>query len=948
MRLYASRILVALMVGLTASCGASSDGLTPLDTGVEAAGDTGADVAAETPDDVAFVHDVSEDPADPLDVDDAAEPDTTDHAPLLCRPCLQDTDCSEVDPGARCVTYGAPGAFCGTPCANADDCPALHDCSEAATVGGDTRLQCVPVTGLCLCRPEFVQAGYATFCENVNGWGHCVGQRVCTDAGLGDCDAPVPQEEACNGHDDDCDGATDEGVDAASATAACKTDGVCAAGVPVVCAGLAGWSCDYEAVAGYSPVDEHCGECQDNDCDGATDEDAADCGDVELPLDYDCDGLLPPNDNCPGVPNLDQANFDGDGAGDACDADDDNDGVADADDCEPRNPAAYPQAAETCDGLDTNCNGVTDENFADTDDDGQADCVDPDDDDDGSADGDDCAPQDDGVFPGNPEVCDGVDQDCDQLTDEGSPEGTPLACALAGGDAGVCVDGACVDPCDAGVDLPDDDFVDANCDGIDGHEALAVFVAPLQHGGDDFNPGTRDLPKLTIQEGIDTALAEGKTQVLVSAGTYEGPVTLAAAIGVYGGFHKPVGWLRAPEYVTTVEVTAPDAQGAQIGVVAHDLSTDTPTAFDRFHVVLADNVAAGGSNYGVHALDAPGLVLSNLVLEIGKAGDGTSRTTPGAKPTVYGAAGTYGESGSESDTSAWCKQYGSPDTGDGGAKPACPWGASAGWGGWGGSAGYHDGKGSSGSAGGSNGDSTATGGSPGDGHYGSGDAGAPGTSGAAGINGSSGAAFGAFEGGLYAPANGGHDLPATDGKGGAGGGGGGGGGGGVNGTVFTCYGYGGAGGGGGAGGCGGQRGLSGDGGGAAFGVLAVGGQPVVRAIDATLAGGGAGGAASKGGDGTTGGSGGSGGGTSVENAGSGGPGGKGGDGGRGGHGGGGGGGPSFCVYHVLVEGSPVSALMQDITCTNGGGGAGGASVGSAGVPGASGDSGFCLEAECAF
>ncbi len=45
--------------------------------------------------------------------------------------------------------------------------------------------------------------------------------------------------------------------------------------------------------------------------------------------DSDQDGLADNQDNCPAVANLDQADFDGDGAGDACDPDDDDDGLDD-------------------------------------------------------------------------------------------------------------------------------------------------------------------------------------------------------------------------------------------------------------------------------------------------------------------------------------------------------------------------------------------------------------------------------------------------------------------------------------------------------------------------------------------------------------------------------------------------------------------------------------------
>ena len=47
-------------------------------------------------------------------------------------------------------------------------------------------------------------------------------------------------------------------------------------------------------------------------------------------VDADGDGVADPQDNCPSVVNANQLDTDGDGQGDACDADDDNDGIPDA------------------------------------------------------------------------------------------------------------------------------------------------------------------------------------------------------------------------------------------------------------------------------------------------------------------------------------------------------------------------------------------------------------------------------------------------------------------------------------------------------------------------------------------------------------------------------------------------------------------------------------------
>jgi hypothetical protein len=54
--------------------------------------------------------------------------------------------------------------------------------------------------------------------------------------------------------------------------------------------------------------------------------------------DTDGDGVNDSVDNCPAVANADQADFDGDAIGDACDEDDDNDGVVDELDAFPQDP----------------------------------------------------------------------------------------------------------------------------------------------------------------------------------------------------------------------------------------------------------------------------------------------------------------------------------------------------------------------------------------------------------------------------------------------------------------------------------------------------------------------------------------------------------------------------------------------------------------------------------
>ena len=85
-------------------------------------------------------------------------------------------------------------------------------------------------------------------------------------------DGPASQASAeqCNNLDDDCDGVTDEGA-ALPESVPCAASGVCASLQPAIDCKAGKWSCDYSGQPGYQPNEMSC-DGADNDCDGATDE----------------------------------------------------------------------------------------------------------------------------------------------------------------------------------------------------------------------------------------------------------------------------------------------------------------------------------------------------------------------------------------------------------------------------------------------------------------------------------------------------------------------------------------------------------------------------------------------------------------------------------------------------------------------------------------------------
>ncbi len=147
----------------------------------------------------------------------------------------------------------------------------------------------------------------------------------------------------------------------------------------------------------------------------------------------------------------------------------DGDGVPETQDCDDSDPAVFPGRPEDCNGIDDNCNGQTDEGFADTDADGVADCVEEeecdalDNDGDGQVDEGYADEDGDGVADCvGTERCDGLDNDEDGQIDEDFD--------LDGDGVTQCDDPADCDDDDSssypGAEEVEDDGKDNDCDGM--------------------------------------------------------------------------------------------------------------------------------------------------------------------------------------------------------------------------------------------------------------------------------------------------------------------------------------------------------------------------------------------------------------------------------------------------------------------------------------------------
>lgn len=318
------------------------------------------------------------------------------------------------------------------------------------------------------------------------------GFAACDDCNDADIAINAGATELCDLADNDCDGSTDENDAADAKTWYFDADGDGHGGVrftEVSCVA----STDYVASADdcndldakVSPsANETCGG-EDEDCDGLVDEDDA-VDPATWYLDEDDDGY-------------------GDATATTVSCDVPPHFVGNGDDCDDSTGMVNPDAAETCDEVDNNCDGVTDEDsaadattwYADVDGDNYgatytlAACAQPA----GYvALGTDCDDADVDANPAGTEVCDGDDDDCDGTIDEddaadatayfvdadldgfGDPATWLTSCTVV---PDLLTDGSDCDDDNAGInpdatEVCDDADVDEDCDALVDNDDASV------------------------------------------------------------------------------------------------------------------------------------------------------------------------------------------------------------------------------------------------------------------------------------------------------------------------------------------------------------------------------------------------------------------------------------------------------------------------------------------
>jgi hypothetical protein len=426
-------------------------------------------------------------PGFPTDACDTWAKET--QGPCMTGRCNDETGrCSAFPVASEVLCNDGDGCTVGDHCVAGTCTGTPVDCDDKVACTVD---RCDPVDG-CVSTPD------DSLCDDDN---LCNGKEKCV-AVLGCQDQPAATTDAtCDGIDDDCDGSTDEEYvrDGACLVGACGLGGTastCVGGVETPCkAGT--------AAAGDATCDG-----TDDDCSGAADEDyvvVAGCGvgacatnavpsscvaGVETACrpgtaaagDATCNGI---DDDCNGTTDEDYVPVTACGVGQCGVAPTPSSCVGGV--VTPCQPGAAAATDATCDGIDDDCSGKADEDYVPVTSCGLGACA-------RSALPSFCVsghetPCQPGIAAASDATCDGVDNDCEGTTDEDYvPVTTCLqgACGF-GGSASVCAGGhvtACTPPVPAATDATCDG-VDDDCDGAtdDDYVPNASCLAACGLGG---------------------------------------------------------------------------------------------------------------------------------------------------------------------------------------------------------------------------------------------------------------------------------------------------------------------------------------------------------------------------------------------------------------------------------------------------------------------------------
>ncbi|MFC1769178.1 MopE-related protein, partial [Nanoarchaeota archaeon] len=410
--------------------------------------------------------------------------------------------------------------------------------------------------------------------------------------------------ESCDGLDNDCDGEIDEELNSTGPLCA-LTSGVCT-GKRQKCGGGSGWlACDASSYPGSYEADESTCDGLDNDCDGNIDEGLT--GSACPQQDGECVGST---EVCQGTAgwktcgDLVFSQYSGD----------------------------YEPTEVTCDDLDNDCDGATDEDLV----------------------GNLCASQDgvcegsralctsgswqacdysvySGDYNATETVCDGLDNDCDGNTDEGFVDAqgsgtydTNTTCGncytdctqIYGKDnaAGVCnnVSGnfTCQMDCDSGYydlnQVPDDgcEFqLDTNAIYVSETDGSAVDNIGCGIGPSGINPY---YPCASITYALGRTNST-RYKLLIANGLYSESITLVKGISLYGGY-RPDTWERSvANTLTTIKGTS-SLNDHKYTIFAENITNST--VVEGFEIQGQTNYAAGKNSYAIYLKNAPNLTIS--------------------------------------------------------------------------------------------------------------------------------------------------------------------------------------------------------------------------------------------------------------------------------------------------------------------------------------------------